>query len=340
MHSFGVARALHQPEQLRPGHTSAVLDGIAAKAEPADREPPPKRAQRQGRAGAKPAWLCEAEALPHLSVTYDADKHILWQSMAGDRPCFTPGLLASMTRLLDLVDRAWTRPAREAEPVPYLVLGSRWPGVFNLGGDLCLFLDLIAHGDRERLRRYAHTCARGQYRLASNLGHPLCTIALVQGDALGGGFEAALAHQVIIAERAARFGLPEVLFNLFPGMGAYSFLSRKLTTAKAEWLIVSGQVLSAEELHELGVVDVLAEDGQGVEAVHTYVAEYERRALTRRAVFKARTLVNPISREELLRVADLWVDSALQLSPVDVRKMRHLAKAQQRRSALSPTPSS
>ena len=52
---------------------------------------------------------------------------------------------------------------------------------------------------------------------------PLITIALVQGDALGGGFECALSFDVLIAERSAKMGLPEVLFNLFPGMELTAF---------------------------------------------------------------------------------------------------------------------
>ena len=52
------------------------------------------------------------------------------------------------------------------------------------------------------------------------------TVALIQGDAIGGGFEAMLTNDVVIAERTAKFGLPEILFNLFPGMGAHSFLKR------------------------------------------------------------------------------------------------------------------
>ena len=50
----------------------------------------------------------------------------------------------------------------------------------------------------------------------------------MQGECLGGGFEAALSSDVIVAEKSARFGFPEILFNLFPGMGAYSFLERKI----------------------------------------------------------------------------------------------------------------
>jgi hypothetical protein len=86
--------------------------------------------------------------------------------------------------------------------------GTEAAGIFNLGGDLDLFGRLITAGDRAGLRHYAHVCVEGQYRRAVGLDLPVHTICLVQGDALGGGFEAALSHDVIVAERGTRFGLP------------------------------------------------------------------------------------------------------------------------------------
>ena len=72
-------------------------------------------------------------------------------------------------------------------------------------------------------------------------------------------------------------GLPEILFNLFPGMGAYSLLARRIGLRAAEELILSGKVLPAAKLHEMGIVDVLAKDGEG-EAAVTRVDHEERRA--------------------------------------------------------------
>lgn len=329
MQSVGLARALQQAGLAEQASAAELSKPAANDATEIILTPPlcHKRAQAQ------PAWLRRAEQIHDIAVGYDLDRRILWQFMAPrERPSFTPGLIAGMTSLLDLVAAACDADQQEP-PIAHMVLGSRTPGIFNLGGDLSVFLDAIARGDRERLRVYAHSCVRGQHRFATNLGRPLCTIALVQGDALGGGFEVALAQQVIIAERQAKFGLPEVLFNLFPGMGAYSFLSRRINTAQAERMIISGRVYSAEEMHELGVVDVLAENGQGVEAVYAFVDEYERTRRTRQAAFRARSIVNPISLDELLTIADLWVDAALALERADLRRMRHLAMAQSRRCA-------
>lgn len=281
------------------------------------------------------SWLAHAESLRELEVSYDPEKRIFWQFMnPRERPSFTPELMDEISRTLDLVEVMSGGSCNDQEPaISYLVLGSRMPGIFNLGGHLPLFMRLIEDRNREGLREYAHVCINGQYRWAVNLDRPLCTIAVVQGDALGGGFEAALAHDLIIAERSAKFGLPEVLFNLFPGMGAYSFLSRKLDSARAEKMILSGKVYTAEELLEMGVVDRVVDDGAGIEAVHDLIQEQERAARTWRAVFRARQIVNPVTRRELMDVTDLWVDMALTLSPRDLRRMKHLATAQDRRWA-------
>ena len=98
----------------------------------------------------------------------------------------------------------------------------------------------------------------------------------MQGDALGGGFECALSSSVLIAEEDARMGFPEILFNLFPGMGAYSFLSRKVGRRITEELITSGAIYTARELYDLGVVDVITPTGTGEAAVESFVRKHAR----------------------------------------------------------------
>ena len=140
--------------------------------------------------------------------------------------------------------------------------------MFNLGGDLALFLLLIRSRDRDALAHYARLCIDNIHAQIQHYQCPtLTTVSLVQGEALGGGFEMALCSDVLIAEESAMLGLPEILFNLFPGMGAYSLLARRATPRIAEELILSGKVLPAARLHEMGIVDVLAKDGEGEAAV-------------------------------------------------------------------------
>lgn len=283
-----------------------------------------------GRAAAAFAAL----RLSEFDVHYEAEEKLLWCYFDfSGRPCFTPAVLEQAQRIQSLVHGLSSDASAEEQPVRYLVLASRTPEVWNLGGDLALFAELIRSGDRGGLARYARSCCEVGYTNATLYDLPILTIALVQGEALGGGFEAVLSSNVIIAERGARFGLPEILFNLFPGMGAYSFLARRIGPGLTERMLLSGEIYSAEQLHALGVVDVLAADGGGVDAVYAYIGRGGRRHHAHCAVRQARQIVQPVTFDEMMRIADLWVDAAFKLSDADLRKMLRLAAAQDRRRA-------
>lgn len=214
----------------------------------------------------------------------------------------------------------------------YYVLGSRTPRVFNLGGDLALFVLLIKSRDREALAHYAKLCIDDLYPRIRNFSSPtLTTISLVQGDALGGGFECALSSDVIVAEESAQLGLPEILFNLFPGMGAFSLLARRIGIPAAERMILSGKIMTAAELHDVGIIDVVAPDGGGEAAVREWISKASRRRNGYHAVHRARQCVNPVTRSELDDVAEVWVDAALRLEDKDLKMMGRLVRAQMRR---------
>ena len=193
---------------------------------------------------------------------------------------------------------------------------------------------LIAAGDRAALVRYGHAAVEAIHRNHTALDLPMITVALVQGDALGGGFECALAHDLIVAERSAKFGLPEVLFNLFPGMGAYSFLSRRIGRAAAEQLILSGKIHSAEEMQAMGLVDVLAEDGEGEAVLLAHLDRGARFHNAQQAMYRARRKVDPVTLHELREVVEVWAEAALRLSDQDLRRMARLCGAQDRRLAV------
>jgi DSF synthase len=249
---------------------------------------------------------------------------------------FTQTMLRELVALRCAIQRMFAvANADDDQPIQYFVGASRMPGIYNLGGDLGFFAECIRAGDHAALRNYAYDCIDIVYHIYIGFKAPVITIGLVQGDALGGGFEGALCFNVVVAERSAKFGLPEILFNLFPGMGAFSFLSRKLDAVRAQRMIMSGRIYSAEELHELGVVDVLAEDGRGKEAVQDYIARNRRQHAAHRGIYYASQRVNPLSFDELRDIAHLWVDTAMQLSPTELRRMDRLRSLQARRLAAS-----
>ena len=258
-----------------------------------------------------------------VSSYYDPQYRLEWIYMHGvPRSCFTPVLLAGLQQRFEELSSQHQREVR------YAVLASKVPGVYNLGGDLALFSRLIAAQDREALMGYATACIDALHLKMTGFGRGITHITLVQGDALGGGFECALAADVLVAERGTRMGLPEVLFNLFPGMGAYSILSRRIGPAPAERMILSGKVYLAEELHEMGVVDLLAEPGQGEMTVYDYVRQENRARNSVQAMRAVRDYVNPIRYEELIHITEMWVDAALRLGPRDLRMMDRLVARQ------------
>ena len=216
--------------------------------------------------------------------------------------------------------------------VNYYVTASRIPGVFNVGGDLALFSLLIKTRDRDALAQYAKLCIDNIYPRTQSFFSPTLTkVVLVQGDALGGGFECALASDVIVAEESAQMGLPEILFNLFPGMGACSLLARRIGIRAAEELILSGKIMTAAELHRMGIVDVVATDGQGETAVRNWIAKNAKRRNGMQAVFRARQFIHPVTRAELDGIVELWVDAAMRLGERDLKMMNRLVRAQMKR---------
>ena len=269
--------------------------------------------------------------LGQLDVRWEAALGTLWTYMTPvDRPNFNRPMLRDFQRWQAEIGREFADPE---EGLKYLVLGSRFPGIFNLGGDLELFAGFIAAGDRDGLVRYGRDCVSILHNNMRRLELPVVTIALVQGDALGGGFEAVLSFNVIVAEKGARFGLPEIAFGLFPGMGAHSLLSRKIGLSRAEEMMLSNRLYTAEEMYEMGIVHVLAEPGCGEEAVRAYIAKNGRRQVGHRGIYHASSLANPVTLEELNAIVEVWADSALCLSDSDLKLMRRLGDAQTRLAA-------
>ena len=325
--------------RVRYGGTRAVTQTIEQSREPDDRGSViafsdtgagPERTDQD-----RDGWLGRFDGMSQLELSFDEQDKVLWCYMnPPGRPSVTLQLARESRALQGSVQQLFReRHNGEPPPIRYMVWSSKLPGVFNLGGDLRLFAELIRKRDRERLLEYAAACVDVVYANAVNLDLPLITVSLVRGDALGGGFEAAISSNLVIAERSAKFGLPEMLFNLFPGMGAYSLIARRIGSAQAERMILSGRIYSAEELYGLGLVDVLADDGKGEDAVYEYVEQYGRRHSAHCAVYNVRKRVNPMAYEELLDITHIWVEAALALEDGDLRRMERLAAAQDRRIA-------
>jgi DSF synthase len=285
-----------------------------------------------------------ATDLATLRITHDPSNASHWCHMhasqafsdAAYRPCFSPRLLRELRLFArEAIEGCQAASAAAEGPAPalsHIVIGSD-AHVFNLGGDLDLFAGLIRQRDRDGLLRYATECVDSIHLLHTRLHPDAHTVALVQGDALGGGFEAALSCQTIVAEEGVGMGLPEVLFGLFPGMGAYSFLCKRVTARQAEKMILSGEVYSSEEMYRLGVVDVLVPKGQGESAVQDLIRQHQRAPHSHLAMNAVRKIGQPVSYEELMGITEVWVDTALALGEKSLRTMERIVRAQARRAS-------
>jgi len=279
--------------------------------------------------------LLRVRPYPTMRVESDPSGREHWLYMhsdqqAGVRPCFRPELMDDMWSYLTSI--TLREGLREPGRLRHVVLASD-STAFNLGGDLDLFSRLIRDNNRERLLAYARRCVDGVHHLHNGLGGGLRTIAIMKGDALGGGLELALACHTIVAEEGVGMGLPEVLFGLFPGMGAYSFLCKRVAPQLAEKLILEGNIHSSDELFRLGIVDVLVPKGEGERAVPDIIRQQLRAPHAHLALNAVRAIAQPVGYDELMGITEVWVDTALALGDRSLKTMDRIVRAQTRNCA-------
>lgn len=264
-----------------------------------------------------------------LAVRLDSSLDTLWVSLqpVPGRPLnFSPELLAGFERLLDRIeenDWRWQDGSR----LHYLVLTSDHPRHFALGGDLAYFQSCIQSGNAGALRAYSMRCLELIRRIFA-AAHEVTTVTLVQGRALGGGFEAALSATHLIAERGAQFGFPEIAFGTFPCSGGMTLLSNRIGLRRAAAFMRNARVHTAAELHAQGVVDELCEPGEGPAAVQRFIAEHRRRYNARMALQRAEARMGSFDLAEMRTVVEDWVATAMALSAEERRVLDTLVRMQ------------
>jgi DSF synthase len=275
----------------------------------------------------------EAPALPVVLSRPYRYMRVEWHPAFGlvrARTCVKPiqcYSLAAMAELQQIFNDISAHPGE----VRHFVMTSDVPHVFNFGGDLALFVLLVRAGDIDSLKLYGRRCIDLVWWMETAALRGVHTTVLVQGDTLGGGLESVMPFHKVVFERSAQAGYPEVLFNLFPGMGAWNFTIRKAGFQVANEMILSGKLYGAEELQRRGLVDLVVDDGDGEAAVEQMVRSLEPRLRGTLAALRAQRLAVPITYEGLLEIVDRWAEAAMQLTDRDVRLMERLARAQVRK---------
>lgn len=180
-------------------------------------------------------------------------------------------LNALNTQVFAALETALTEAADDADARVVVITGAG-DRAFSAGADLDELMGLDPVDTRTLLDG-------GQriFRTLETLGTP--TIAAVNGYALGGGFELALACSLIVGSEKARFGLPEAGLGLIPGYGGTQRLPRAIGSQSALRLMLSGQQVDAAQAHELGILSQPpVADGSLMEAVDELAEEIASRS--------------------------------------------------------------
>jgi DSF synthase len=270
-----------------------------------------------------------------VEANFQTNQHCaLWvtmtQSPAGRSQYFSLDLLHDLCELHTAIkNNAGNWVVNGAKrPIHYVVMKSAHPDYFSLGGDLSHFRECIRNNDKKSLRDYSMLCVDMIYDMCTVFNQSATTIALIQGRALGGGFEGALAADFIIAEEHSEFGFPEILFGLFPCTGGMSLLARRVGVHQAERMMINGKIYSATELKDMGVVDAVCSKGQGIAAVDKFIANHSKQRVARQLLQRSRHRLARLDYEELSMVVDEWADAAMNLAEPQLRVMDMLINLQ------------
>jgi enoyl-CoA hydratase/carnithine racemase len=197
-------------------------------------------------------------------------------------------------------------PALAPQTSACIISSARKQG-FSAGADLReLYRGAEPLSGKDRLSGVRQFLERIHAALNAIDAAPFVTIAAVHGVCFGGGFELALACDIMIADRMARFAFPELRLGLIPGFGGIPRLKRDLGNAFVRDLLLTGRSVNAARAQAVGLVAQLAAEGEALKIARSTAAQVTKfDAVTRAA---AKKFIKPIPHEELRREIDLFCE--------------------------------
>ncbi len=271
-----------------------------------------------------------------LSVTCDKENATIWVGMNPvGRQCFTLSMLAELLSLLHILDKYGSPDPAYPDCIRYLIFQSDHPEIYNTGGDLEYFSELVRQKNSKLLKEYGTVCIDLVYWALTGGKRQITVIANIAGDTLGGGFEAALASHYIFAEKRSVFSFPESLFGFFPGMGGYDLFRRFAGPVEADRAFITGKRYTAQELKLMGGIYSLVEAGQGAEEIKKFIVSRENNRNSYQALHKIKQYNQSITYESLEFSIDLWVDAAMNLTERNLRMMSILIRRQKKKGSVN-----
>ncbi len=187
------------------------------------------------------------------------------------------------------------------------IISSARKSVFSAGADLReLYRGAAPLPEKERLAGIRNFLERIHAVLNALDAAPFVTIAAVHGVCFGGGLELALACDIIIADKMARFAFPELRLGLIPGFGGIPRLKRDLGNAFVRDLLFTGRTVNATRAQAVGLIAQLAGEGEALRIARSTAAQITKfDAVTRAA---AKKFIKPVPHDELRREIDLFCE--------------------------------
>jgi enoyl-CoA hydratase/carnithine racemase len=187
------------------------------------------------------------------------------------------------------------------------IIHSARKSAFSAGANLReLYHGASPLAEKERLAGVRNFLERIHAVLNAIDAAPFVTIAAVHGACFGGGLELALACDMIVADKMARFAFPELRLGLIPGFGGIPRLKRDLGNAFVRDLLFTGRTVNATRAQAVGLVAQLAGEGEALRIARSTAAQIAKFDPVARAA--AKKFVKPIPHEELRREIELFCE--------------------------------
>ncbi len=188
-----------------------------------------------------------------------------------------------------------------------LIIYSAMKSGFCAGADLRELYQRLQEGDRKQAAKEARSFLERIHRVMNAIdAAPLTTIAAVHGVTFGGGFELALACDLIIADRSARFCFPELRLGLIPGWGGIPRLKRDVGNAVVRDLLLTGRSFNTTKAQVIGLVSQVVAEGEALRVARATAAQIGK--FDRQAASAAKKFIKSIPYEELQREIDIFCE--------------------------------
>lgn len=197
----------------------------------------------------------------------------MWNSLILNRKDYVATLTVNRPMQLNALDLGLLKELEEAvsqlsynEQVRAVIITGAGAKAFVAGADIAAMQSMTPAE-----ARYFASYGQKVFSDIENMPQPV--IAMIQGFALGGGCELAMACDIRIASESARFGQPEVGLGITPGFGGSQRLPRLVGRGRASWLLYTGRMINASEALSFGLVDQVVEPERLCDVVNTLASD-------------------------------------------------------------------